>query len=193
MAAKVTGWVGQQILREDTPQTRLPAESKHGLGADVRASQFGDKLRDDEIAAPTSSPAFHQGYGYRYHISPQNIVPQMPGRRGHHSRPQAAQLLIFGANTNSQATPSTSSPSAKRDRFPLTPSPLLTNIALTPVSLPVLILASIFLRESSCQAAHLLRTLSDYNIQNEDTLHLVLRLRVEVESSDTINSVKAKI
>ncbi|KAF9031196.1 hypothetical protein BDZ89DRAFT_1158956, partial [Hymenopellis radicata] len=65
MAPKVADWVGQEILREDTPQTRLPARRGTSM-----AGRRCDKLRDDEIAAPTSSPAFHQGYGYRYHISP---------------------------------------------------------------------------------------------------------------------------
>ena len=48
------------------------------------------------------------------------------------------------------------------------------------------------------------RTPSDYNIQKERTLHLVLRLRgemqltdktisLDVEASDTIDNVKAKI
>ena len=46
------------------------------------------------------------------------------------------------------------------------------------------------------------RTLAEYNIQNECTLHLVLRLRggtqmcaitIEVESSDTNDNVKSKI
>ncbi|KAF9014794.1 hypothetical protein BDZ89DRAFT_1142021 [Hymenopellis radicata] len=144
----------------------------------------------------------------------------MPGRRGHHSRPQAAQLLIspptrtlkqlldlFAFRQARSITLDVNAIDYCAALHPLTfQVPYLAGEAVAaahqhhgdPVSLPVLILASIFLRESSCRDADLLRTLQlqHYNIQNEDTLHHFLRLCIitlQIESFDTINNVVAKI
>ncbi|KAF9030245.1 hypothetical protein BDZ89DRAFT_1159471 [Hymenopellis radicata] len=137
MAPMVASWVGQEILREDTPQTRLPAWRGTSMGWTPTSVPVNSIMFDWLVGRALTSPTRH------------------------------LQLAMD----------------------------------LQCPDFAVLIYQPRHLEDG--------RTLSDYNIQNEYTLHLVLRLRagaqilfktlnvqiitLEVESTDTIDNVKVKI